>query len=442
MATTRRELSQKVNSAGQSEIILRLSVARGIQPRLHTGLYIAPARFRSGTFIRPRADRNEAAALQKIEAELTAIEQHLLHIATTVPRHCLSREYLRRKLQDYLHPVIKSPTDRPFYELFDRFLSVHSFSEWRVKRYNVLRRALRRYEAWRTADDDVSYSLQVTTFTTADIVSFENFLRREHEICADYPDIYHDYHTAIGKSTLPLPRGNNTIINLLNALRAFFNWCFNQEITSNRPFARYNGITAELYGTPYYITIDERNTIAGADLTNNQHLATQRDIFIFQCLIGCRVSDLMRLTTANIIDGAVEYIAGKTRQKHPEVIRVPLHPQAAAIVSRYPDLPGGRLLPFTSAQRYNESIKQIFTRCGITRPVTILNPLTGLEEQRPINEIATSHLARRTFVGNLYKKVKDPCLVGRLSGHKDGSKAFARYRDIDEEMKRDLINLL
>jgi hypothetical protein len=42
----------------------------------------------------------------------------------------------------------------------------------------------------------------------------------------------------------------------------------------------------------------------------------------------------------------------------------------------------------------------------------------------------------------LYKKVKDPNLVGSLSGHKEGSKAFARYRDIDEEMKKELIGFL
>jgi len=29
-----------------------------------------------------------------------------------------------------------------------------------------------------------------------------------------------------------------------------------------------------------------------------------------------------------------------------------------------------------------------------------------------------------------------------LSGHKEGSKAFARYRDIDDDMKKDLISLL
>ena len=84
----------------------------------------------------------------------------------------------------------------------------------------------------------------------------------------------------------------------------------------------------------------------------------------------------------------------------------------------------------------------MFKAAGLTRLVTVINPTTGNEEKRPLNEIASSHLARRTFVGNLYKKVKDPNLVGALSGHKEGSRAFARYREIDEEMKIDLVNLL
>ena len=56
--------------------------------------------------------------------------------------------------------------------------------------------------------------------------------------------------------------------------------------------------------------------------------------------------------------------------------------------------------------------------------------------------MASSHIARRTFIGNLYKKVKDPNLVGALSGHVEGSKAFARYRDIDEDIKKDVVSLL
>jgi hypothetical protein len=76
------------------------------------------------------------------------------------------------------------------------------------------------------------------------------------------------------------------------------------------------------------------------------------------------------------------------------------------------------------------------------RKVTVVNPTTSEEEKRVLYEIALSHLARRTFVGNLYKQVKDPNLVGSLSGHKEGSKAFARYREIDEQMKRELVDLL
>lgn len=78
----------------------------------------------------------------------------------------------------------------------------------------------------------------------------------------------------------------------------------------------------------------------------------------------------------------------------------------------------------------------------MNRMVTVLKPTTGAEEKRPLNEIASSHLARRTFIGNLYKKVKDPNLVGSLSSHKEDSKTFARYRDIDEDMKKGLVNLL
>ena len=63
------------------------------------------------------------------------------------------------------------------------------------------------------------------------------------------------------------------------------------------------------------------------------------------------------------------------------------------------------------------------------------------EVKRPIYEVANSHMARRTFIGNIYRKAKDPNLVSALFGHKEGSKAFLRYRDIDEEMKKDLVKL-
>jgi hypothetical protein len=40
------------------------------------------------------------------------------------------------------------------------------------------------------------------------------------------------------------------------------------------------------------MTNQERIRLYDTDLSHNKQLETQRDIFVFQCLIGCRVSDI------------------------------------------------------------------------------------------------------------------------------------------------------
>lgn len=228
---------------------------------------------------------------------------------------------------------------------------------------------------------------------------------------------------------------------MMNKLRTFIHYAISRGVISYNPFTNFK-VGECVYGTPYYISIEERNRIYKTNLSRHPKLATQRDIFVFHCLIGCRVSDLHRLTKDSIINDAVEYIARKTKDGRPVTIRVPLNSIAKEILERYRSCEGAKLLPFISDQKYNVAIKRIFMAARLNRMVTILNPTTRTEEKRKLYEIASSHIARRCFVGNLYKQVKDPSLVGALSGHKEGSKAFARYRDIDEDMKRGLVDLL
>lgn len=151
----------------------------------------------------------------------------------------------------------------------------------------------------------------------------------------------------------------------------------------------------------------------------------------------------MRLTKSNVIGKAIEYIPTKTKGEKQNVIRVPLNERAFTLIEKYKgkDIKA-RLFPFISAQKYNNSIKEIFLLCGVTRMITTIDSITGKEVQRPINEVASSHMARRTFVGNLYKKVKDPNLIASMSGHAEGSKAFNRYREIDDDLKKEIISLI
>lgn len=154
------------------------------------------------------------------------------------------------------------------------------------------------------------------------------------------------------------------------------------------------------------------------------------------------MGDLLQLRRSNVVNGAIEYIPRKTKEGHPVTVRVPLNDTAKAIIAKYSGRKGNALLPFISSQKYNESIKRAFLAAGLNRPVQVLNTITREPEMKPLYSVASSHMARRTFIGNLYKQAKDPNLIAQLSGHVEGSSAFARYRDIDEEMKAELVKLL
>ncbi len=449
MATIKRSITSKLDGCGNAEILLRLSVSRQLILRLRSEVFINPKRFKDGDFIIPRANQIEASEIRAAEDNIIQMERFIINLCETTNPATLNKEFIDQQLELYKHPpVVEVPKEKEvkFFDIFDTFIESRNLSEWRIKHYRVLKRALMRYELYKRATGQKRYRIRLDCFSLQDVNEFEKFLRSEHIFYKDYPEIYDAVPAdtrSVRKKPKPLPKGDNTIVCMFSRLRAFFNWCNEQKISENKPFQNYCGNSVERYGTPYYLTIAERDQIADFDLSANPGLEVQRDIFIFQCLIGCRVSDLLAMTPDNIINGAIEYMPQKTKGERPQVVRVPLNKRALALIDKYKDRDcGGKLFPFISSQKYNDAIKKAFSVCGVKRMVTVLNPSTGREEKRPLNELASSHLARRTFVGNLYKKVKAPNLVGSLSGHAEGSKAFARYREIDEDMKKELVDLL
>lgn len=206
----------------------------------------------------------------------------------------------------------------------------------------------------------------------------------------------------------------------------------------------FQNVTADqqIYGTPYYLTIEERDKILDLDLTDSPRLERHRDKFIFQCLIGCRSNDLDLFTWNHISGDFLEYIPHKNLLNgKTQTVRVPLCDKVIEILERLnPDTE--YLFRHFCADLYRQDIKKIVKRAGIDRKVTVLDPLTRKAVQKPLYECASSHLARRTFIGNLYKKVKDPELIASMTGHVEKSFAFTRYRAIDDDIKREVLNLI
>lgn len=348
-------------------------------------------------------------------------------------------------MEDYYSGKERGPKKRvkkgeTLESLFDKYLEGRDPELSRTKHYWVLMRIILRYTEYvRLSQPKQSkYVFDVKSITTEDLNAIYDYIVREYKIVEEYPGILE----AQPETRKIIQRGGNTITGIMKNFRAFFNWCQKEGYITKNPFNEFEKGEGERYGTPIYLTKEELKQLYAADFSDNPSLEVQRDIFVFQCNVGCRVGDMMRLTKRDVINGAIEYIPNKTIKENAKTVVVPLNTMAKAIVEKYKDLSGDQLLPFVASQNYNYAIKDALKKAGITRLVTTLNQLTRTEEKRPINEVASSHMARRTFIGNIYKQVKDQRLVSSLTGHSDGSRAFTRYRNIDIDMKQDLVNIL
>lgn len=456
MATLKFRLSAKADKAtGQSEVLVRFFHGHFDQSA-KTNIFVLPQYWnpKAQRVIIPKA-RVMSAEAKALTSQLAGINARLSEVAEHINAEfmkagagkvALPEKWLVNLLQEYNFPT--APESRDVLDVMERFINEREVSSSNTRHAQAVWRAFKRFLLY----EDMA-GAAVEDITEETLRAFVDYLREEYTFYDVEEDkngtrrvVYLDSRfkaaiKAVPESRLPAQRGQNAINKFLDCLRTFYRWAQAQDITTHNPFRKFT-VPQYLYGTPYYITVEERNQLAACDLSDRPRLAEQRDVFVFQCVIGCRVSDLRHLTKASVIGGAVEYIPRKTKEGKPFTVRVPLNAVALQIVERYKDLPGDALLPCISDQNYNYAIKEVFTAAGLTRPVTILNPTTREEEKRPLNEVASSHLARRCFIGNLYKRVQDPNLIGKLSGHVEGSKAFARYRDIDEEMRRDLVAML
>jgi len=158
-------------------------------------------------------------------------------------------------------------------------------------------------------------------------------------------------------------------------------------LTRNNPFDQYQ-VGRQIFGDPFYLTLEKCDKVYYAELDGLPASdRVYRDLFMFQCLIGCRASDLNRLTKANVVDGFIEYFPQKTKLGHANTVRVPLNQKALDILERYKDLEDA-LLPRFSHFGYSKKIKEILKYVGIDRVVRTLNPKTRQDEAHPLGVVA------------------------------------------------------
>lgn len=207
--------------------------------------------------------------------------------------------------------------------------------------------------------------------------------------------------------------------------------------------ANYHGVkvdyskTEQYKTTPFYLNVAELKQIEALQIDDTT-TAIYRDYFVLQCKSGLRVGDLARLTRQNIVVQGDNVCLINNSHKTNTTTSVPIAPKARfdEVISYIERLTAYR--GFT-LDTYNHKIKELIKLANIDRAVVIKHGKKA--EYKQLSEVATSHMARRTFVGNLYERGIDRAVITSMSGHVRDSKSLNRYFAVSEAQKAQAVKI-
>jgi integrase len=373
----------------------------------------------------------------------------------------LTSAIFERKIDKYLHPEKYETFD--FFGCLEIYIREAKISTGTMKQFKVLKEYLKRFQTFTDVSQELEFNanlrnkgkkyhhfrLNLDTLNKQTIEDFTDYLKDEHLLFEEYPDVF----ARMGVTNEPKQRCDNTIVKTLRKLRTFIRWC-NPTYTTNNPFGRDDktkfAIDSEQYAEPISMRLEELKQLYKHDFGDQASLAVQRDIFIFQSMTGCRVSDLMAFTANNIDyndsdypDGCLKYVAKKTSRIKATSLKVPLNKTAIEIINRYKDSNRASLLPYISEQKYNTTIKRLMEKAGMDRLVSVRDKMTKEDSNKPLYSVASSHMARRNFYNCLYDQGIKDAVICAMSGHSLRTEGSSRrYHDVKPQLKIDAVRQL
>ena len=173
-----------------------------------------------------------------------------------------------------------------------------------------------------------------------------------------------------------------------------------------------------------FLTPDELQRIEEKEF-HIDRLNQTRDIFIFSCYTGLSYAEVYDLTSDHIITGldGKLWIQGQ-RRKSKEWFKVPLLPQAKAIVDTYADHPlaqaNGKVLPVYTNQKTNAYLKEIAILCEVGKNLTY-------------------HLARHTFATTVTLSNGVPIeSVSKMLGHTSLRTTQVYAKVVEQKLSNDM----
>ncbi len=212
----------------------------------------------------------------------------------------------------------------------------------------------------------------------------------------------------------------NNIGKHIKNIKAILRAAYEEGISKNEIFKdkKFKVIKEKVHSV--FLSLDELKKLEGLNLSHLPRYEKARDLFLFGCWTGLRISDFKRVKKKHIIDS--KFIVIKAQKTDSEV-EIPLFSPTKKILEKY-DFE----LPYMPDQSLNSLIKEIGKLAGIVETVEATkNRGFEVEEiKRPKFHFISSHTARRSFATNLYKMGVPAISIMAITGH-SSEKVFLNY---------------
>lgn len=385
MATTRFLLQSKSNPAN---IYLNLSVSRGKIFRRKTGLIIDPDDWSNANNLPKQNDEENKRLLSHLKKMANFIEDKINTL--TVAGWDPSGEWLQEQIDAFNGRKRQSDSDK-LTVYFQKFIDDLPYKEFPNGKKGATRVTIAKYSALKNKIDAFQAYTKKTYFLKDVNPAFRNDLLKY------FREVDH--------------LGANTAGRYIKFLKTVcLDAQFNGLEVSNQ-LKRVRGFTEK--ADKIFLTFDELETIEAKTFTRPA-LENARDWLIIGCYIGQRVSDLLTLTSENIVTRAGLELIELIQVKTGKFVSIPFHPKVKAIIEKY----DGNFPYKISAQHFNEYIKDVCKLAGITQPVKGSKPIEikkgvfrKVQDTYPKYELVTSHICRRSFATNFYGEMPTALLI-------------------------------
>ncbi len=212
----------------------------------------------------------------------------------------------------------------------------------------------------------------------------------------------------------------NSIAKTVAIVKTVMNRALLLKYTTNMDFKNPDFYVPEVAPDAVYLSDEEVMKFYKHDFSDNPRLERVRDLFVFGCFVGLRISDFNNVKPENIvqIDGD-PYIKIRTK-KTEELVFIPCSPIVKQIFKKY-DKNDNKLPDSISDQKFNEYLQEAAEIAGFTEK--------GRLNEKPdlaLWECISSHTARRSFCTNLYLQGFPTFEIMKISGHRT-ELSFKKY---------------